>query len=44
MNTPELKTEMMIHLLLAVLSLLSNANKNEIHFCIAPEDDKRFLI
>ena len=44
MNSQELKAEMMIHLLLATLSLLSGANEYEIHFCMAPENDKTFLI
>lgn len=44
MNPQELKAEIMSHLLLAMLSLLNGANDYEIHFCMAPENDKTFLI
>ena len=43
-NPQELKAEMVIHLLPAMLPLLSGAKEYEIHFCMAPEKDKTFLI
>lgn len=44
MNPQELTAERMIHLLLAMLSLLRRVNEYEIHFCMTPENDKAFLI
>lgn len=44
MNPQEHTAERMIHLLLAMLSLLRGVNEYEIHFYMTPENDKAFPI